>query len=259
MRLANIIRAVRFEPWCITPSAYAVIAQLVANASTGKLRADDGEFDDFMNTRPEMVIDPNGNATIHVFGTLLAKSTPIERTCGNTDYAQIRADLARAKSAGATSATLVIDSPGGMVQGVRETAAAILNAGIPVDAMVDGDCCSAAYWLASQCVEIAATPSSTIGSIGVIMPWIDQVGMWEQLGIGWNPITNDGADLKGAGNGPELTEAQREFLTAGANTVAGDFWDAIESRRGPMPEVLRRAGWYGTQDAYNLKLIDRIL
>jgi ClpP class serine protease len=250
----------RFEPWAISAAGYAAAAEVVARASNGGLKAMEIEVESFVNQRPPMSI-ASGVATIHVLGTLLSKSTPIERSCGITDYAQIREELSTAiASPDCKSINLVIDSPGGMVQGCTETGSAIRAASMTkrVTASVDGQCCSAAYWLASQSESIEATPSSCIGSIGVIMPWIDKVGMWEQFGIVWNPITSDGADLKGMGGGPELTQEQRDFLTASADRSADAFWTAIEEVRGPMPEELRRAGFYESAVAIQLRLIDTI-
>lgn len=257
MRLQAILSAVRFEPWAITPSGYNAVAEILQRAITGQIKAEDSILDQLVNRRPEMSIDGNGNATVHVFGTLLAKSTAIERTCGNTDYAQIRQEITAAKSMGATSITLAIDSPGGMVQGVRATADAIRDAGLPTVALIDGLGCSAAYWLASQCDEVVATQDSMVGSIGVIMPWIDKDGLWEDAGIAWNPITNDGATMKGAGGGPSLTDEQREFLTARANRDAADFHAAVK-RRTVADEVFS-AGSYGAIEAGELGLVDRIV
>ena len=125
MRLANIIRAVRFEPWAITPAGHAAVTDLVQRAASGQMKAEDDFLSQFIVARPEMSMASDGTATIHIFGTLLNKSTPIERTCGNTDYSQIRQEIDLAKSQGATEIVFAVDSPGGMVSGVRETAQAI--------------------------------------------------------------------------------------------------------------------------------------
>lgn len=259
MRLANIIRAVRFEPWAITPAGHATLSAIVQRAAAGGLRADDNLLSQLIVTRPAMTIDENGTATIQIFGTLLSKSTAIEQTCGNTDYMQIRQEIGMAKAQGAERIVFAVDSPGGMVAGVRETAQAIRSADMPTMAMVDGDACSAAYWLASQTDRIEATPSSVIGSIGVIMPWIDQDGAWEAMGMEWNPITNDGATLKGAGGGPSLTPEQRQFLTDSANATAADFWREITDVRGMLPEELKRAGFYEASRAIEMGLIDAVI
>lgn len=69
------------------------------------------------------------------------------------------------------SLLLDLDSPGGHVTGMTELASTIrrVNSSKPVTASVNGLCCSAGYCLASAARSIVTTPSSTIGSIGVVM------------------------------------------------------------------------------------------
>lgn len=61
---------------------------------------------------------------------------------------------------------LYVHSPGGTITGVTEAYEAIRNSEKPIYAYVH-QADSAAYWLASACVDITASPSATIGSIGV--------------------------------------------------------------------------------------------
>lgn len=65
---------------------------------------------------------------------------------------------------------LEIDSPGGQIGLVPETAAMIRSArkaGRPIVAMANTIAASAAYWIAAAADEIVVTPSGTVGSIGV--------------------------------------------------------------------------------------------
>lgn len=72
--------------------------------------------------------------------------------------------------AGVRSILLDIDSPGGDVAGVQELATILAAAGLvkPLYAWADGQCCSAAFWLASTARRLVATPTSEVGSIGVV-------------------------------------------------------------------------------------------
>jgi ClpP class serine protease len=79
----------------------------------------------------------------------------------DSDYSQIRANVCRALAdPNAKTVDLVIDSPGGSVLGLPETADAIRAANHvkPVRAFVTGIAASAAYWLASQASTITLTP-----------------------------------------------------------------------------------------------------
>jgi signal peptide peptidase SppA len=62
-----------------------------------------------------------------------------------------------------------IDSPGGLVDQIPETAAQMraVRAQKPIVAVANTQADSAAYWLASQADEVVVTPSGDVGSIGV--------------------------------------------------------------------------------------------
>lgn len=65
---------------------------------------------------------------------------------------------------------LDVDSPGGDAAGVQELSSIIAAANMtkPVYAWADGQCCSAAYWLASTARTLAVNPATEVGSIGVV-------------------------------------------------------------------------------------------
>lgn len=63
---------------------------------------------------------------------------------------------------------LVLDSPGGAIDGIDELASLIASAGKPVIAFVDGTAASAAYWIASAADAIVTSSTGRLGSIGVV-------------------------------------------------------------------------------------------
>lgn len=79
---------------------------------------------------------------------------------------------------------LDIDSPGGVVDLVPETAAEIraANAQKPVVAVANTMAASAAYWIASQASELVVTPSGEVGSIGVFATHWDFSQALEEAG-----------------------------------------------------------------------------
>lgn len=91
-------------------------------------------------------------------------------------YAQITNDLLNlADDPNCEDICLIFDSPGGSALGCFE-AAEIIGAVAkekPVYGLVYGECCSAAYALASQCTRLYTSPSAYIGSIGVITDHVD--------------------------------------------------------------------------------------
>lgn len=69
---------------------------------------------------------------------------------------------------------LVIDSPGGAADGTLNLSETIKSLNKPVYALVNGMCCSAAYWIASSCKEIyASSILDIIGSIGTYCTIVD--------------------------------------------------------------------------------------
>lgn len=72
------------------------------------------------------------------------------------------------------SIVLMIDSPGGTVDGTSSFADTIKRSKKPVVAAVDGLAASAAYWIASSANEIISTSKTdVIGSIGTMVSWTD--------------------------------------------------------------------------------------
>ena len=91
-----------------------------------------------------------------------------------TSYAQIAVAVAHADADDRVeSIRIMMDSPGGMVDGVRRAMASIRDCVKPTTVQVDGACCSAAYWLASAADRIEAQSTSSIGCLGVMLSKAD--------------------------------------------------------------------------------------
>jgi signal peptide peptidase SppA len=127
---------------------------------------------------------------------------------------------------------LVIDSPGGMVTGVPEAAAAVRNAALskPVLAYNDGMMDSAAYWIGSQATAIYSTESGRTGSIGAYLAFMDFSKMAESVGIKVEVIRS--APHKGMGTpGTSLTDEDRTALQTRIDTLGNDFISAVMNAR----------------------------
>lgn len=90
---------------------------------------------------------------------------------GNVTYPEIRAALAEADAnPEITEIILNIDSPGGTIDGLFDTIAAIENTQKPVTARVDNQAASAAFGLAAMADNIVAgNEASRFGSVGVVV------------------------------------------------------------------------------------------
>lgn len=251
MRFQRIIEAVYFQPWFITLHAHAAVCRLVeAKAARAEL-----DFSDFIQQREPMQIDGNGVAHIHVLGVLGQGLLPIEKSCGCTDYDDVASDIALATGEGARGFFFKIDSGGGTCNGCIECARVISAITVPKIAHTRTLIGSAAYALAVGCDQIFCTPSSMVGSIGTIMPWVDAAAAWESMGLKFAPITNEGADLKATGHGPSLTPAQLEFLQEVTDDYAAQFVGHVRAHRAPNEEVFR-AGHYVGPRALEYGLVD---
>ncbi|MGC2476647.1 MAG: S49 family peptidase [Candidatus Sulfotelmatobacter sp.] len=152
----------------------------------------------------------------------------------DTDYADVRANIRRALAdPSVRTIDLVIDSPGGSVLGLPETADAIhaANRIKPVRSFVSGIAASAAYWLASQASTITLTPSGEVGSVGVLDLHADISKALENAGVKVTAVTAGEHKTERAPFTP-LTDSAKEYMQAGVNQWHGDFLAAIRRGRG---------------------------
>ncbi|HLM79280.1 MAG TPA: S49 family peptidase [Terriglobales bacterium] len=152
----------------------------------------------------------------------------------DTDYQDIRANVRRAVAdPSVKTIDLVIDSPGGSVLGLPETADAIhaANRVKPVRAFVTGIAASAAYWLASQASTVTLTPSGEVGSVGVLDLHADISKALDNAGVKVTAVTAGEHKTERAPFVP-LSDDARAHMQAGVNAWYGDFLSAIRRGRG---------------------------
>lgn len=142
---------------------------------------------------------------------------------------------------------LSLHSPGGQARGVKEAADAIFAARRvkPCAAFVDGLCASAAYWLASATGAVYAGPSSTVGSVGVILRHMDKSGWNKEMGLAFTYVT--AGAYKAVGN-PDaaLSEHDLSVLQARVDAIYDMFCGDVAQHMGLAPE--NRAQWADGRD-----------
>ena len=119
----------------------------------------------------ESILEVRGStAIIHVDGTIDKNLSSWDRLCLDaTDLRDVdQALVTVANDRTIKNVLLAIDSPGGSVTGVPETADRIeaLAKLKNVFAFTEGMCCSAAYWLAAGADQIFSTSSAQMGQRG---------------------------------------------------------------------------------------------
>ncbi len=195
----------------------------------------------------------DGIGIVSIFGPLMKRPDIFARVLlGATDMDEIAEALIEARDRVDVQAVLLaIDSPGGTVNGTPELAA--LVAGVSkrkyVHAFSDGQMCSAAYWIASQADAIYATPSARVGSIGVLLPMLDESEAFKQAGVKVEPFA--AGKYKSVGvPGLSLTDEQRAWLQADIDEIYGDFKTAVLTRGRAVPASAMEGQDFSGQKAF---------
>lgn len=234
------------EPWAIAPESMDGIIGLAMDVAAGKL------FTLPQTEAPKSILTiENGVATIDIKGPLLPSVDEFDRAIlGATGLNEIESAVREAAAdPSVQSITLNIDSPGGTVRGTPEAADAIYEASKvkPVTAHTSGTMASAAYWLGSQAQSVTMTRSASVGSIGVMVPHIDQSKRAEMLGVKVELFTT--GKFKAAGfPGTSLTESQRELIQERIDQVFGEFKSAVTRQGRAIPSTaMQGQTFYGPQ------------
>jgi signal peptide peptidase SppA len=161
------------------------------------------------------------------------------------------------------SILLDISSPGGEAAGMASVADLVrqVRDTKPVTAFVNDMAASAAYGIASAASEIITSPTSTVGSIGVVMLHADRSGELAAQGV--KPTLIFAGSHKVDGNPFEpLSDAVRADLQASVDAHYRQFLDTVAAGRGrkltaDMARATEARTFIGA-DAVRLGLADRI-
>lgn len=200
--------------------------------------------------------NPLGDVTvINVSGILIPRASKFEKLLGYSGYKDIRDALKKAKADTSSTVVLHFDSPGGTVDGVKETAKLIKELSYTKDvvAYTEGLLCSAAYWLAAQCGGIFSSESAEIGSIGVYTAFLTYGRALENEGITAEVI--QAGKFKTLGTAlKDLTEEERAMLQASVDSTYQTFLNAVAHRN--LDESITQGLTYDGVEAYANNLVD---
>jgi len=255
------------HPWAITLDKLVVISELVRERTAGHKPSDEeiaarlgAETD---RTTP---VTPAGGvvAVIPIHGVIAHRADSFAASSGGTSVEMISKALQRAVRDDEVKAVVLdIDSPGGSVEGIPELAAKIAQAAAvkPVVAQVNALAASAAYWLASQATEIIATPSGSVGSIGVYMLLVDESEALAKEGVKINAISAGDKKLEGAPWLP-LDDDGRAHLQVQVDQVYQTFVGMVAAgREASVADIKTQYGqgrMYLAKEALKRGMIDRI-
>jgi len=173
----------------------------------------------------------DGIGIIPVVGVIGKGLSPLEKMMGAADVNDISEALdAFATNPEVEKVALQISSPGGTVTGVEELANKVRNYGKPTMAYTDSEMASSAYWIGSAADRVVASPSSTVGSIGVYMAIPDYSEAAKMAGI--KMVVIKSGKFKGAGiEGTSLSEEQIANFQETMDMVAADFKASVNMKR----------------------------
>lgn len=200
-------------------------------------------------------------AVVHIDGAIDRQLSQIDRLCFDAcDLNDVNRALARIERDDAVKDVLiVINSPGGTVNGVPETARRIADLATRknVFAFIDGMGCSAAYWLAAACDQIFTTESSMVGSIGVYLAILDASANLEMFGLSIQTI--QAGDLKTAGvDWKPLTDAERDHLQNTVDEINATFRGSVLTKRSLAEETMQGQAFFGAS-SLEAGLVDAIV
>jgi signal peptide peptidase SppA len=175
-------------------------------------------------------------AVVPVRGILLDEWSPAGPKWGATGYNFIRNAVADARADSAIKVTVLdIDSPGGLVSGMAETAAVIerstiMRTGKPVIAVIRSYGASAAYALACCADHVVASDSSIVGSIGARLVHVSIEKALDEAGIRVTEIAShpgkaDGSPFR------DLSPTARVRLQASVDDSAAAFAQLVARNR----------------------------
>jgi signal peptide peptidase SppA len=206
----------------------------------------------------------NGVAILPIVGSLVNRGAWIGASSGLVSYEGIAAQLREAQADPDVQAILLdIDSPGGEATGMFAAAKLVsaVNKTKPVVAFVNDVAASAAYGIASAASEIIVSPTSMVGSIGVVLTHLDRSGELEDRGVKPTLIHAGAHKVDGHPFGP-LSDAVRADLQAEVLKIYDQFVGLVaEGRTGRISaDAIRatEARTYLGADAISQGLADRM-
>ena len=127
---------------------------------------------------------------------------------------------------------MLVDSPGGVAQGVDQVHARLMELreqGVDIEAHVSGLCASAAYWLASAAARIIVRTTSEVGGIGVYRVYYDRSEALREAGI--RPVVVRSGPHKALGV-DAITDEQASVELQNIMDIHSEFLQAVSAGRG---------------------------
>lgn len=265
----HLLAFVYGRPWAMHEATLNVVLDILGQRMAG-LRASPDEITERLAAAARQNGPRSGGgrranvAVIPVYGVITPRANMLSSSSGGSTAEDIRKDF-RAALADPEVGSIVfdVDSPGGVVDGLPELTAEIMDARgrKPMTAVANTQMASGALWIASAADRIVASPSATVGSIGVIGVHQDRSAKYEREGIRHTIIRT--SRYKGEAHDSEpLTDDAKKAMLDEAMHYDAMFTEDVARGRGVDPARVRAEFGQGrmmvAKKAVEVGLIDGI-
>lgn len=266
----NVLRYIRERPWAITEQALGVVQEVVAAHLAGwRPTAEEQErIETMAAARPKPYAAGTGGAiaVIPLQGLLVPRASLFSAMSGGTSMDSFRAMVSQAVNDPSVShVVLDIDSPGGVVDQIPETAAFLRAAREqkPITAVANCEAGSAAFWLACQATDFSITPSGSAGSLGVLTGHQDVSGAAEKAGVKTTLVAAAASPYKlELSPFAPLSAEARANLQAEVDDLCAWFINDVALGRGIDPETVAETFGKGrmvnAKSAVAARMADRV-
>jgi len=250
MKHSNIINFLSGSMWLSTDDQMAVISRVansIIEGSNPELRKEFMESkaaaqgDDISELDMGNVTVENGIATVPLTGAIAPKLNAMSAFSGGTSAEMFGRNVQRVAAMDDVHTILLhVDSNGGSVHGIEAAANAVREARETkrVIAFAEYNMNSAAYWIASAADQILLTPTSNIGSIGVIAQ-LNFASAEDQERV---QIIRSVPGKAAVNPFEPLSEESRTKLQTDIDRIHQTFTEAVSlNRRISMPEATKLA------------------
>lgn len=240
-KIRNLVAAVCGTPWLIQQERLDAIVEFLNLRADGyeltkeEIQARIGSPMRVEQPQPQIV---DGVAVLPFYGVHAPRMNMMLEISGGTSTQMFgqQFDAALANSS-VRAIVLDVDSPGGQVTGLPEVAAKVYAArGVkPIETVATGAMCSGAFWFGTGASRVHVSPSTLIGSVGVVRVHSEASRADDREGRTTTVLTT--SEHKADGNPYEpLSESARAAMKLQLGDVHRQFVAALAQHRGTTPE-----------------------
>jgi signal peptide peptidase SppA len=259
--ISNILSELRSTPWAITPERARTIANVLSEKTIMEASRQMPSYRRAIEAREEdpetlwtgshkVRVTDDGTAVVPIRGTISKRISLMGAMSGGTSADMLRSTASELRERpDVQSVVFDVDSGGGSIEGVELAAREIraLREEKRTVAVANDKMYSAAYWLGSAASKVFVTPSSGVGSIGVLSILMEQSEALEEAGINVEVIRSTEDKARPTGY-EEFREADLEKIQDSVNLYHERFVEALEMNRDFTSEKAARLADGNTHD-----------